>query len=67
VGLLEKIWAYTAVLISTVMGIYVTINAAKPLFNPSNVPPPTFPFCAGSYQDMVFTNVSYHANFTMHE
>ncbi|CAK4648877.1 unnamed protein product [Aphanomyces euteiches] len=69
----EWVWAVIAVLVSLFLGGYETCMNAKPLFNP---PPAStgpaawdgvkFSFCppGSSYQRMVYTNVSYHANFT---
>ncbi|KAF0700060.1 Aste57867_9401 [Aphanomyces stellatus] len=73
ISLPERIWAYLAIIMSLVLGAYVTYQSAGPLFNPpaaSTAAPkwddPKFQFCppASSYARIVFTNVSYHANFT---
>ncbi|CAK4080182.1 unnamed protein product [Aphanomyces euteiches] len=69
----ERIWAYLAVLVSIFFAVYVTYISAKPLFNPDE--PSTaapswddvhFPYCkaGSSYQRIVYTNESYHKNFT---
>ncbi len=61
----ERAWAWFAVIVSTVIGVYVTYNAAGPLFNPAPSDPSIlFPFCSGSYKKMVYTNVTYHQNYT---
>ncbi|ETV89816.1 hypothetical protein H310_15347 [Aphanomyces invadans] len=73
IGVVEKIWAYFAVIVSLVLGAYVTYISADPLFNPPSGPAPKptwdnikFPFCPAdsSYARITFTNVSYHQNFT---
>ncbi|KAF0684589.1 Aste57867_23443 [Aphanomyces stellatus] len=69
--LAERVFATLAIVICIALGAYVTYNSAGPLFNP---PPkatgpapwdaPKFPYCSGSYVNMVFTNVTYHHNFS---
>ncbi|KAF0700058.1 Aste57867_9399 [Aphanomyces stellatus] len=74
ISLPERIWACLAIIISLVLGVYVTYHAAGPLFNPpphSTAAPkwdgPKFQYCppTSSYFRIVFTNVSYHNNWTM--
>ncbi|CAK4107786.1 unnamed protein product [Aphanomyces euteiches] len=73
VGLLEKIWCVVAILVSLFLAGYESWKNGKVLFNPpakSSGPAPwdavKFPYCpaGSSYQRIVYTNVSYHANFT---
>ena len=60
ISLPEKIFAYFAVIVSTFLAIYVSINTGKALFAPSESDPSIiFPFCAGDYQKMVYTNTTY--------
>ncbi|KAF0699252.1 hypothetical protein As57867_009369, partial [Aphanomyces stellatus] len=66
----ERIWAVFAVVVSLALGAYVTYESAGPLFNPppasTGVPPwnaPKFPYCTGSYVNIVYTNTSYHQSF----
>ncbi|KAF0700056.1 Aste57867_9397 [Aphanomyces stellatus] len=73
ISLPERIWAYVAVIASLFLGGYVTYQSAGPLFNPpatSTAAPewdePKFQFCPpdSSYARIVYSNVSYHANWT---
>ncbi len=60
IALPEKIFAYTAVIVSTFLAIYVSINTGKALFAPVEADPSIrFPFCAGDYQKMVYTNTTF--------
>ncbi|KAF0684588.1 Aste57867_23442 [Aphanomyces stellatus] len=64
----ERVLATIAIVASLVIGAYVAYESAGPLFNPGPPPPagpapwdaPKFPYCSGSYVNMVYTNVSYH-------
>ncbi|KAF0704139.1 Aste57867_7421 [Aphanomyces stellatus] len=73
VSKLERVWAIFAIAVSLFLGGYETYQNAKPLFSPgapSTAAPKwddvKFAFCpAGtSYARIVYTNVSYHANWT---
>ncbi|KAF0700057.1 Aste57867_9398 [Aphanomyces stellatus] len=73
VSIPERIWAYLAIAMSLFLGVYVTYTTAGPLFNPpaaSTAAPkwddPKFQYCpaASSYARIVYSNVSFHANFT---
>ncbi|KAF0697456.1 Aste57867_11863 [Aphanomyces stellatus] len=65
----ERIFASLAILVCLVLGAYVTYESAGPLFNPPPAPPagpapwdaPKFPYCSGSFVNMVYTNTSYHS------
>ncbi|KDO17947.1 hypothetical protein SPRG_16442, partial [Saprolegnia parasitica CBS 223.65] len=60
IALPEKIFAYTAVIVSTFLAIYVSINTGKALLAPVAADPSIrFPFCAGDYQKMVYTNTTF--------
>ncbi|KAF0709277.1 Aste57867_6005 [Aphanomyces stellatus] len=69
---LERVWAILAITMSLFLGGYETYQNAKPLFNPkaSTAKPawdaPKFSYCPAdsSYARIVYTNVSYHANWT---
>ncbi|RHY20797.1 hypothetical protein DYB25_007617 [Aphanomyces astaci] len=72
VGKLEKVWAVFAIAMSLFLGGYETYQKGKPLFNPpAAAEGPVawdavkFNFCPpeSSYARIVYTNVSYHANF----
>ncbi|KAF0701371.1 Aste57867_8152 [Aphanomyces stellatus] len=65
----ERLWAYTAIIVSLFLAVYVSVVSAQPLFSPDPTPPVTwdnvkFPFCppTSSYARIVYTNVSYHAH-----
>ncbi|KAH9118020.1 hypothetical protein AeMF1_008645 [Aphanomyces euteiches] len=73
IGILEKIWCVVAILVCLFLAGYESWKNGKVLFNPpakSSGPAPwdavKFPYCpaGSSYQRIVYTNVSYHANFT---
>ncbi|KAF0701370.1 Aste57867_8151 [Aphanomyces stellatus] len=66
----ERLWAYTAIIVSLFLAVYVSVVSAQPLFSPNPTPPVTwdnvkFPYCpsTSSYARIVYTNVSYHAHF----
>ncbi|KAH9119071.1 hypothetical protein AeMF1_008075, partial [Aphanomyces euteiches] len=73
IGILEKIWCVVAILVCLFLAGYESWKNGKVLFNPPakrSGPAPwdsvKFPYCpaGSSYQRIVYTNVSYHANFT---
>ncbi|CAK4136076.1 unnamed protein product [Aphanomyces euteiches] len=71
IGALEKIWIVIAILVCLFLAVYESIQTGKVLFNPSTSAPATwdsvkFSYCpaGSSYQRIVYTNVSYHANYT---
>ncbi|KAF0709294.1 Aste57867_5999 [Aphanomyces stellatus] len=64
----ERVFASLAIVLCVVLGAYVTYNSAGPLFNPPPATPgpvpwdaPKFPYCSGSFVNIVFTNTSYHS------
>ncbi|CAK4168800.1 unnamed protein product [Aphanomyces euteiches] len=64
---IELAWAITSILVCTCLAVYETYENGKPLFNPKpSNPAIKFAYCpaGSSYQRMVYTNVSYHANYT---
>ncbi|CAK4892360.1 unnamed protein product [Aphanomyces euteiches] len=71
IGALEKIWIVIAVLVCLFLAVYESIQTGKVLFKSSTKQPDTwdkikFSYCpaGSSYQRIVYTNVSYHANYT---
>ncbi|KAH9119818.1 hypothetical protein AeMF1_007708 [Aphanomyces euteiches] len=71
IGALEKIWIVIAVLVCLFLAVYESIQTGKVLFRSSTKQPDTwdnikFSYCpaGSSYQRIVYTNVSYHANYT---
>ncbi|CAK4643404.1 unnamed protein product [Aphanomyces euteiches] len=73
VGKLEWVFAVVVVLITIFLGVHETYQSAKPLFNPQPAAANAgswdavkFAYCpaGSSYQRMVYTNVSFHANYT---
>ncbi|CAK4158610.1 unnamed protein product [Aphanomyces euteiches] len=68
---IEIVWAITSIVVCACLAVYETYQNGKPLFNPQPSAPATwdsikFAYCpaGSSYQRMVYTNVSYHANYT---
>ncbi|KAH9094988.1 hypothetical protein LEN26_017979 [Aphanomyces euteiches] len=68
---LELVWAISSIIVCACLAVYETYENGKPLFNPDPAVPVTwdsvkFAYCpaGSSYQRMVYTNVSYHANYT---
>ncbi|KAH9110951.1 hypothetical protein AeMF1_014411 [Aphanomyces euteiches] len=64
---IELAWAITSIVVCTCLAVYETYENGKPLFNPKpSNPAIKFAYCpaGSSYQRMVYTNVSYHANYT---
>ncbi|OQR80925.1 Amino Acid/Auxin Permease (AAAP) Family [Achlya hypogyna] len=63
ISLPEKAFAYFAVLVSTALAIYVSVTTGHELFAPSAKDPSiVFPFCAGDYQKMVYTNTTFFSH-----
>ncbi|CAK4631565.1 unnamed protein product [Aphanomyces euteiches] len=68
---IEIVWAITSIVVCACLAVYETYQNGKPLLNPQPSAPATwdsikFAYCpaGSSYQRMVYTNVSYHANYT---
>ncbi|KAH9158891.1 hypothetical protein LEN26_002655 [Aphanomyces euteiches] len=71
INIAEKVWIAIAVVVCLALAVYDTIESGKVLFRSSTTQPNTwdnikFSYCpaGSSYQCMVYTNVSYHANYT---
>ncbi|CAK4890158.1 unnamed protein product [Aphanomyces euteiches] len=71
INIAEKVWIAIAVVVCLALAVYDTIESGKVLFRSSTTQPNTwdnikFSYCpaGSSYQRMVYTNVSYHANYT---
>ncbi|CAK4707214.1 unnamed protein product [Aphanomyces euteiches] len=71
IGLFEKAWIVFAVLLCLFLAVHESIQTGKVLFNPAPKAPATwdnikFNYCpaGSSYQRIVYSNVSYHANYT---
>ncbi|OQR95328.1 Amino Acid/Auxin Permease (AAAP) Family [Achlya hypogyna] len=58
-GLPEKVFAVVAIVVTSALAIYVSINTGKALFSPQP-PGARFPHCAAEYQDIVYTNRTHY-------